>query len=293
MTMQAEPVLRDSFVTTNGVRLHYVEAGQGPLVLLLHGFPECWYSWRHQIPALARAGYRAVAVDLRGYNLSDKPAGVDAYTADKLAADVAGLIPSLGAERAHVVGHDWGGGIAWFFAMLYPERLKRLAILNVPHPLQFMKALRSSPAQMAKSWYIFFFQLPWLPEWMFRARNYRALRQTFRHDPLRKGAFTEADIDQMVQAFAQPGAATATINWYRAMFRRGPSFLKGKVRPIEAPVLIIWGEHDRYIRNFLAEPDPKLVPHCRVERLADASHWVQVDRPEKVNQLLIDFLGPA
>src|SRR3954449_2631161 len=152
----------------NGVRLHYVEAGAGPLVVLLHGFPEFWYSWRHQIPALAAAGFRVVAPDMRGYNRSDKPRGVRAYSGDALTGDVAKLIRACGAERAVVVGHDWGAAVAWQFAMAYPALLERLVIMNAPHPARFLRALRTW-RQARKSWYMFFFQLPWLPESRFRA----------------------------------------------------------------------------------------------------------------------------
>jgi pimeloyl-ACP methyl ester carboxylesterase len=165
--------LKHAFVeVAAGVRLHYVEAGTGPLVVLLHGFPEFWFSWRHQLPALANAGFRVVAVDQRGYNLSDKPRGLDAYRTSVLAQDVARVIERLGVDRASVVGHDWGGGIAWTFAMGYPERLDRLAILNAPHPGTFVRHL-GSPRQLRKSWYLFFFQLPWLPEVLLRPTTSR------------------------------------------------------------------------------------------------------------------------
>src|SRR3954451_16988189 len=160
--------LQDRDVTVNGVRLHYVETGEGPLVVLLHGFPEFWWTWRHQIPALAAAGFRVVALDMRGYAESGKPPRWQDYRMEILAADVARLIAALGEERAHVVGHDWGAAVAWMVATLHPERVERLAILNVPHPARMERALRTSPRQLLHSWYMFFFQIPWLPERLMR-----------------------------------------------------------------------------------------------------------------------------
>ena len=163
MVLLEETGLREGYADLGDVRLHYVEAGEGPLVVLLHGFPEFWFSWRFQIPALAAAGFRVVAPDMRGYNLSSRPAEVAAYDTDRLAADVRGLIRELGAERALLAGHDWGGAVAWITAMNHPEVVERLAILNVPHPRRMLQGLRT-PRQLAKSWYFLAFQVPWLPE---------------------------------------------------------------------------------------------------------------------------------
>src|SRR5262245_58570023 len=162
------------FAVVNSVRLHYAEAGEGPLVVLLHGFPEFWYSWRHQIKGLAAAGFRVIAPDLRGYNESDKPPGIASYRLELLTQDIVELIQHAGEKRAHVVGHDWGGGIAWWLAMQNPQVVERLVILNAPHPVAFFRELRR-PAQLLKSWYMFFFQLPWLPEVMLRVGNFAQL----------------------------------------------------------------------------------------------------------------------
>jgi pimeloyl-ACP methyl ester carboxylesterase len=270
-----------------GVRLHCVEAGHGPLVVLLHGFPEFWYSWRKQIPALVDAGFHVLAPDMRGYNLSDKPRGIQAYTTDILARDVACLIDACGEERASIVGHDWGGGVAWSFAMAYPDRLERLAILNVPHPLRLLQGLRT-PRQLRKSWYIFFFQLPWLPEALARATNYVFVREGLRNGA-RAGAFSPEDIDRYVEAISRPGAVTSAINYYRALFRSGARSMR-RLRRIDAPVLVIWGERDQYLGRELAQPDAAWVPHVHVERLSDAGHWVQNDQPDRVNELLLTFL---
>ena len=271
------------------VRLHYVEAGSGPLVVLLHGFPEFWYSWRHQIAALAAAGFRVVAPDMRGYNLSDKPEGLDAYTLDVLTRDVARLIGACGGQRASVVGHDWGGIVAWAFAMRSPELLDRLAILNAPHPSAATRGLMN-PLQWLRSAYVLFFQLPWLPEAAWQAGDHALLRWLFRTDPRRQGAYTEQDIERYVEAWRQPGALTAAINYYRALVQRGPLQPRESLTPIKRPVLVIWGDQDRALGPELAEPDRQWVPDLRVERLPRASHWVQADEPERVNALLLQFL---
>jgi pimeloyl-ACP methyl ester carboxylesterase len=284
---QGEWAHREAVV--NGVRLHYVEAGRGPLVLLLHGFPEFWYSWRHQLPALAAAGFHAVAPDLRGYNLSAKPPGAHSYRVEALVGDVLGLIRATGHERAALAGHDWGGGIAWAAAMRHPAAVERLVVLNAPHPAAFARELRTA-SQLRRSWYVFFFQLPWLPEWLFRRRDFAALGRTLRRDPARPGAFTEEDVRLYKEALARPGALTAAINYYRALFRDGTRWVGGRVPRIEAPTLLIWGERDRYLGLRLTEGLERWVPNVRVERLPDASHWVQCDAPERVNELMVEFL---
>jgi epoxide hydrolase 4 len=264
-----------------GVRLHVVEQGEGPLVVLLHGFPEFWYSWRAQIPAVADAGFHVVAPDMRGYNLSDKPRGVRAYRVEVLARDVANLIASYGVQRAHVVGHDWGAIVAWIFAMQHPGMLDRLGILNVPHPVTSLRALRNL-RQLRRSWYVFFFQLPFLPELLARRGNYVLLRRSLRE------AFSPQETDRYVEAMARPGALTSGINYYRALLRYAAANRRA-VRRIDAPVLVIWGERDRYLGRELADPPREWVPNARVERFPNATHWVQNDEPDHVNQLLIEF----
>jgi len=282
--------LRDGYADLGEVRLHYVEAGEGPLVVLLHGFPEFWFSWRLQIPALATSGFRVVAPDMRGYNLSSRPAGVAAYDIDRLAADIRDLIHERGAESAFLVGHDWGGAVAWMTAMNHPEVVERLAILNCPHPRRLLHGLRK-PRQLMRSGYMFFFQLPWLPERAIRADRWRAARTGFERDA-RPGAFTPEDIAAYVEAWSKPGAATAMINYYRALFRQSPRGAEGRMRPVRAPTRVIWGQQDRHIGADLAEPDAADVPNLeRVVRLPGASHWVQHDEPEQVSQLLVEFFG--
>ncbi len=286
-----EGTVTHRYADLGDVRLHYVEAGRGPLVVLLHGFPEFWYSWRHQIPVLAGAGFRVVAPDMRGYNLSDKPRGVRSYRTELLTRDVARLIEACGEHRAIVIGHDWGGAVAWLFAMRYPTMLERLVIMNAPHPASFMRDLLN-PAQLLRSWYIFFFQAPALPEAGWRAGNFAALRRLLREDPVRRGAFTEDDIRRYVDAFSQPGALTGALHYYRAAVQQNPLTAREALARIDAPVLVIWGMRDRALGPALARPDRRWAPTARVERIAGASHWVQNDAPEQVNALLLDFLTP-
>src|SRR5438105_4676642 len=195
MSGLADTELREGYADLAEARLHYVEAGDGPPVVLLHGFPEFWYSWRYQIPALAAAGFRVIAPDMRGYNLSSKPAELPAYEPRRIAADVRELIGERGASRAFLAGHDWGAAVAWITAMAHPEVVERMAILNVPHPRRMLEALRRPGKQIARSWYMFFFQLPWLPERAVRAGDWWAFRRGFEHDA-RPGAFTPVDIDR-------------------------------------------------------------------------------------------------
>ena len=282
--------LRDGYADLDQVRLHYVEAGEGPLVVLLHGFPEFWFAWRFQIPALTTAGFRVVVPDMRGYNLSSRPQGVDAYDIGRLAADIAELVRERGAQRCMLAGHDWGAAVAWSTAMNHPDSVERLAILNVPHPRRMLQGLRT-PRQLARSWYVFFFQLPWLPERAAQAGRWWTLRYGFEHDA-RPGAFTPEDIERYIEAWSQPGALTAMINYYRAALRQTPGRLESRMRPVQAPTLVIWGERDRYIEADLAEPSRDDVPNLEaVVRLPNASHWVYHDEPDRVSQLLIDFFS--
>ncbi len=279
--------LREGYAEVGDVTLHYVEAGDGPLVLLLHGFPEFWYGWRQQIAPLVKAGFRVVAPDLRGYNLSSKPDSFTDYTADKPADDIRGLIRELGAESAMVVGHDWGGSVAWTLAMNHPEVVDRLAILNAAHPRKLNEGLRS-PRQLLRSWYFFYFQSPRLPERRARRRHWRFFKRFLRDA---RPPYTEQEIDRYVEAWSQPGAAKAMIDYYRAAVRLGS---KQEIRPVSAPTRVIWGQGDRYLGRKLAEPHKDDVPNLdRVERLPNASHWVHHDEAERVNELLVDFLAPG
>ncbi len=280
-----------TFINTNGIRLHVVQSGpvDGPLVILLHGFPEFWYGWSKQIPALAAAGYRVWAPDQRGYNLSDKPKGIDAYTLDRLAADILGLIDASGRDKVFLIGHDWGAAVTWWTALKYPERLTKIAVLNVPHPVVMNRILRASFAQLRKSWYIFFFQIPWLPETLVRINDWRAGVQTLKASG-RADTFSEADFDRYREAWAQPGAYTAMLNWYRALVQRRPNVRLSSVR-ITVPTLLIWGVQDVALSREMAQPSIDLCDDGRLVFIEEATHWVQHDEPAQVNQLLLEFLA--
>jgi pimeloyl-ACP methyl ester carboxylesterase len=281
--------LREDYAEVGDVKLHYVEAGDGPLIVLLHGFPEFWFGWRLQIEPLVAAGFRVVAPDTRGINLSSKPEGFEAYGVDLLADDIAGLIGGLGAGSACVVGHDWGGSIAWTVAMNHPEVVDRLAILNAAHPRRLSEGLHN-PNQLRKSWYFFFFATPGLPEEVVQARDWHFFRHFLRDAT---PPYTSEELDRYIAAWSQPGAAAGMINYYRASVRQSQKEAAAKLRPLSARTLIIWGERDAYLGADLAEPHHDDVPNLEgVERL-DASHWVHHDQAERVNQLLIDFFAPA
>ena len=279
--------LREGYAEVGDMRLHYVEAGDGPLVVLLHGFPEFWYGWRRQIAPLAEAGYRVVAPDLRGYNLSSQAGRHRAIRADKLADDVRGLIHELGDESALLVGHDWGGTAAWTLAMNHPEVVDRLAILDAAHPRKLNEGLRH-PSQLRRSWYFFFFPLPELPERNVRANDWEFFRHFLRdaQPPYTRRRWS---------ATSRRGRSRGGNRDDRLLPLRGATTKASRrIQPISAPTLVIWGERDRYLGPTLAEPHHDDVPNLdRVERLPDASHWVHHDEPERVNQLLVDFFAPA
>ena len=272
----------------NDLNFHYVEAGEGPLVVLIHGFPEFWYSWRHQIPALVEAGYRVIAPDMRGYNLTDSPARTSNYTVDLLASDVVALIQHAGEQRAHVVGHDWGAAIAWQLAMRYPQHLNQLAILNGPHPKVFGKGFWR-PSQLIRSWYMFFFQIPFVPELYTSKRYPKFMRKISTKHYVSKGKLSTEEIDVYSKVFDNRKSLRGPINYYRAAFRH-PLAARTSNHIINAKTLVIWGRKDRHLGIRLAEPSIEHVPDCRVEYL-DASHWVQQDASSEVNSLLIDFFN--
>jgi epoxide hydrolase 4 len=292
-SLQGVP-LRERRVPVQGITLRVVEAGpdEGPLVVLLHGFPEFWYGWRNQIPALARAGYRVWAPDQRGYGSSDKPPGVAEYRVETLALDVVGLIRAAGVERAAaVVGHDWGAAVAWWVGIAHQERLERLVILNVPHPSRgVMKAaIRKRPRQLLMSWYVFAFQLPGLPEWFMRRQNWRILAANLRGRT--PESITREDRVRYREAWSVPGAITGMVNWYRAMLRHPPR-APGSTR-VEVPTLILWGERDRYLTKKLAPLSLERCGQGRLITFPEATHWLQHDEPEEVNRALLEFLGDS
>jgi len=275
-----------SSVNIDGVRMHVVESGDGPPVILLHGFPDFWYSWRHQMPALARHGFRAIAPDLRGYNESDRPTDVSSYRAAAVVRDIAGLIDEVGGS-AFVVGHDWGGLIAWRLAALHPDLVRKLVILNAPHPAAFRKELMLNPLQWLRSTYALYFQLSWLPERTLGAQDFGVLEHAWRRQSVHMRAFSDFDIAQYKRAMAD-GGLTGPLNYYRAALRY-PSDLFGPPQTVDVPTLLIWGERDTYLCPSLVDRMRPWVPNLEVHRVPYVGHWVHNDVPQRVNRLLIEF----
>jgi epoxide hydrolase 4 len=279
---------KQQFIEVNHLCLHVVTAGDphGQPVFLLHGFPEFWYGWRRQIPALASAGFRVIVPDQRGYNLSARPVGVDAYRLQALTGDIIGLIDYFGLEKIHLVGHDWGAMVAWDLAIHHPGRIERLGILNVPHPRVFLDFLRRSPRQMLKSWYAGFFQLPALPEMLLRLGHFGLLARLLISSG-KPGTFASNEIEEYKKAWAQPGALTAMLNWYRAAFRyRADS--QGDWR-VHVPTLILWGQRDVALSAVMAPASLAYCDHGHLIAYENVSHWIQLDEAEAVNRNLLEF----
>ncbi|NUE03447.1 alpha/beta hydrolase [Halorubraceae archaeon YAN] len=277
------------FVETNGIELHTVQAGpeDGPLVILLHGFPEFWYGWHNQIRALANDGYRVIVPDQRGYNLSDKPPGIASYHIDELTQDVIGLIDAYDREMASIAGHDWGAAVAWWAALHYPDRLSNLCIVNVPHPTVMQRTLQNSWEQRMKSWYFLGFQLPKIPETLSRLNNWRGPTRALKKSS-QPGTFTQTDLEYYRNAWSQPGAFEAMINWYRAIVRYRPSVND----PIVAvPTLVIWGAEDTFLKKSMAWESVDLCEDGQLVMLDTATHWVLHEEPVRVSNELCTFLN--
>ena len=276
-------------VDTNGVRLHVRVAGpeDGPLVLLLHGFPEGSYGWRHQVPYLAAAGYRVWAPDQRGYGASDKPERIAAYGLDVLAADVTGLIDAAGRRQAVLVGHDWGGAVAWHVARRSPQRISKLVVLNVPHPSVMRAHLRTNLAQFRRSLYILAFQVPRFPERSLGREDGRALARALVATS-RPGTFSEADLAEYRRSWAGPTALRAMLDWYRAALRHPPA--RGSDPRIAVPTLLVWGAQDRFLGREMAQPSIELCDDGRLVVIESATHWLQHEEPDRVNALIDGFV---
>jgi len=274
-------------IKNGDVGLHAVAAGpeDGPVVVLLHGFPEFWYSWHRQIEPLSAAGFRVIVPDQRGYNLSSKPVCVSSYAMLELVSDVIPIADQLGQRKIFLAGHDWGAAVAWSTALLHPQRVAKLVVLNVPHPSVMRKFLSTRPRQFRRSWYMFFFQLPWLPEALFSAFNFRAGSRSLLRSS-RPGAFSAEDLDQYRAAWSQPGALTAMINWYRALFRTRIKFQNKTVR---VPTRILWGERDDFLLTEMAHESLRYCTSAELFTFASATHWLQHEEPARVSELLIDF----
>lgn len=279
--------LEDRYTTDGGIRLHYTAAGQGRPVMLLHGFPDFWYGWRRQMGPLVQNGYRVIVPDLRGYNLSDKPAPVQSYMLDELASDVLRLADDVSpGEPLALVGHDWGAAIGWWIGIHQAERLNRLVIINVPHPVVFAEHLRR-PSQMLKSWYILLFQLPRVPELVLGWKGYGGLTRLLLLSSHR-GAFTETDLVQYRAAWNQPGALTAMLNWYRAVARYRPRLRRSP--RVTVPTLIFWGARDVALGREMAEPSRRFCADGRLVVFEHASHWPHLEEWHAMNDVLLRFL---
>uniref|UniRef100_A0A8C9FB75 Epoxide hydrolase 4 n=1 Tax=Pavo cristatus TaxID=9049 RepID=A0A8C9FB75_PAVCR len=276
----------------SGLRFHYVAAGERgkPLMLLLHGFPEFWYSWRHQLREF-KSEYRVVALDLRGYGETDAPSHKENYKLDFLITDIKDILESLGYNKCVLIGHDWGGMIAWLVAICYPEMVTKLIVVNFPHPSVFTEYILRHPSQLIKSGYYFFFQMPWFPEFMFTVNDFKVLKSLFTSQTTgigRKGCrLTAEDIEAYLYVFSQPGALTGPINHYRNIF----SCLPLQQHEVIMPTLLLWGERDAFMEVEMAEITRIYVKnHFRLTILSEASHWLQQDQPDIVNKLIWTFL---
>jgi pimeloyl-ACP methyl ester carboxylesterase len=284
--------IRERFVKTNGVNLHVLEAGpeDGPMIVFLHGFPDCCYAWRRHLSYFADKGYLAVAPDQRGYNLSDKPEGVDAYHLNQLAGDFLGLIESYGRREVFLVGHDLGGMVSWWTAAHYPEHIKRLVIMNCPHPSVIRENLFGNVKQMQKSWYVFFFQVPRAPEKMISAHDFswpvNVLGKTSR-----PGTFSKEELEEYRKAFAQPGSCQAMINWYRSFV---PLFFENQdPLTIKVPTLVLWGVNDTALVPEQARQSAACCENSRVVYFDEATHWVQHEEAQQINPMLEEFFQEA
>ena len=287
--------VKHDYAQIGDVRLHYAECGSGDdLVILLHGFPECWYSWRHQLPVLGER-FHVVAPDMRGFNLSDKPARVEDYQINFLVDDVLGLIKHFGKEKAAIVAHDWGAAVAWALARRHPEAVGKLAALQVPMPAAWRANMTF--AQLRRSWYMFFFQLPRVPEWWMGANDFHRVVEMYRTTAARAEAFTDEDVAVYKEALRQPGALTASLNYYRAnVFRslkRGgvetPNEADGRIK---VPTLFIYGEHDMAVLASTVKDLGRFIdaPYREV-RIPGSGHWVQNEAVTEVNEALLEFLA--
>ena len=274
----------------NGLTFEVATRGEGErLALCLHGFPELHYSWRHQMPVLAELGHRVWAPNLRGYGGTDRPDGLAAYRLDTLAQDVAALIDASGAKEVVLIAHDWGAIVAWHFAIKRLRPLARLVIMNVPHPLCARRELKRW-RQLRKSWYIFFFQLPWLPERMLARDGAAAIPRLMRESSVNRERFSNEELEPYRAAAARPGATRAMVNYYRALLRYPDARRNGDGR-VDVPTLVVWGEQDVAIDIAVLDGLEEYVPYLTVRRFPDASHWVQHDVPEAVNAALRKWLA--
>ena len=286
------------YALLNDVRLHYVLSGKGKLILFVHGFPEFWYEWKNQLVEFGQ-DYQAVALDMRGYNLSSKPEEVEQYQMKYLVEDLRALAKHLGHKKFILVGHDWGGAVAWVFPLVYPELLEKLIIINAPHPAVFERELRQNPAQQQASQYMLMFRSP-KAENILSADNYSELYKIVLEEGLKQGHFTEEDSRAYLEAWSKPGALTGGLNYYRAS-RVAPSSTKDTPSPeksatdpsrfiVKAPTLVIWGEKDQSLLTGNLQGLEQFIPDLTVKRIPDGSHWVIHEKPTLINAYIREFI---
>ncbi len=291
-------MFKHKYADVNNIRLHYIAMGKGKLIMFLHGFPEFWYEWKNQLAEFGR-DYQAVAPDMRGYNLSSKPADVEQYKTKYLVEDIRALVEHLGHKKFILVAHDWGGGVAWPFAIRHPDYLEKLIIINAPHPITFVRELRDNPAQRKASQYILVHRTPEAEEILSRD-NYAVLGSSVLEDGLKQGYFTEEDRQEYIKAWSQPGALTGGLNYYRAA-RLGPFTGEGdealenlianpSLATVKVPTLVIWGEKDRYLLTSNLDGLEKYVPDLTIKRIPGGSHWVIHEKPALVNAYIREFI---
>jgi len=274
-------------ILLNGLNFNIVCEGakDAPLIILLHGFPECWLTWEAQIQPLVDAGYQVMAPDQRGYNLSDKPKSIDDYRIDILASDVEAMRIYAGVEQFHLVGHDWGAAVAWWYAMHYGDKLLTLTVLNVPHPIAFAKTLKQNKKQLLKSWYMFFFQIPKLPEFLLSLANFSLGKRSLVKSS-NEGSFSPQILAGLVAAWGQKGALTGMLNWYRTAFRHP---VRATNIQVSCPTRILWGENDIALTKEMAQLSTNYCDSVKLTYYPDASHWLSHDKPEQVCQEIIQF----
>jgi epoxide hydrolase 4 len=293
--------MKSDYADVNGVRLHYVSTGSGKLIMFVHGFPEFWYEWKNQLQDFGQ-DYFAVAPDMRGYNLSSKPESVDQYQVKYLVEDLRALAEHLGYKKFILVAHDWGGAVAWAFAIQHPDYLEKLVIINAPHPGVFQRELAQNPAQQKASQYMLFFRSP-QAEQMLSANNYSGLVDAVLGEGLKKGFFTEEDKKAYIEAWSKPGALTGGLNYYRAAHVGPPAAASADQQPanfaegvgaltVKVPTLVIWGEKDTALLSGNLEGLDKFVPDLTVKRIPDGTHWVIHEKPELVDSYIRDFINP-
>lgn len=278
------------YANVNGVKLHYVKAGNGKkLIMLVHGFPEFWYEYKNQLQEFSKSGeYTVIAPDMRGYNLSSKPDSINEYQVKYIVEDLRQLSEKLGYEKFTMVAHDWGGVIAWRFAINHPDCLDKLVIINAPHPAIFQHELKQNPEQQKASAYMLFFQDP-QAEKALSANNYKQLVDMVFGPDLKTRNFTEADMQEYQKAWSQAGALTAGLNYYRAFFALGSGFDNPSYE-VNVPTLVIWGEKDKYLMTSNLTGLEEYVPDLKIKRFPDDSHWIIHEQPELVNKYIKEFV---